>query len=113
MIGISALNNAIIVQFDEPSLTTSPVDPERLTEFNDKVRLNKYLISKGQSGFWLTAREAQCLDYKSQGLTAKEIAKIWGISPRTVETFFTNLKLKSGLSNIKQLIQLCKDDGLL
>lgn len=49
----------------------------------------------------LTEREHDCLNYLLKGLTAKESAKVLGISPRTVEEYLAQLRYK---------LQ-CKDKG--
>ncbi len=52
----------------------------------------------------LTVREKECLQYLYEGLSSKEIAKITGISPRTVERHFENIKLKFNCTKITQLL---------
>ncbi|MBP6985443.1 MAG: helix-turn-helix transcriptional regulator [Alphaproteobacteria bacterium] len=43
----------------------------------------------------LTMREIECLSYLTTGKSAKEIARLINISPRTVETHISNIRLKT------------------
>ncbi|ODN42913.1 LuxR C-terminal-related transcriptional regulator [Piscirickettsia litoralis] len=56
----------------------------------------------------LTSREIECLYLYISGLTAKEIAKEFEISYRTVETHLLNIKNKYGISTKSQLKKLFK-----
>ncbi|MCC5792638.1 MAG: helix-turn-helix domain-containing protein [Legionellaceae bacterium] len=53
----------------------------------------------------LTTRENECLELTIKGFTAKEIAKKLSISPRTVEEYLNQVKLKMRVSSKQQLIQ--------
>lgn len=53
----------------------------------------------------LTSREQECLEYTIKGFTAKEIAKKLQISPRTVEEYINQIKLKLDVSTKQQMIQ--------
>lgn len=53
----------------------------------------------------LTPREKECLEYTVKGFTAKEIAKKLSISPRTVEDYINQVKLKLGVSSKQLMIQ--------
>lgn len=53
----------------------------------------------------LTPRETECLEYTVKGYTAKQIAKELSISPRTVEEYLNQLKLKFAVSSKQLLIQ--------
>ena len=52
----------------------------------------------------LSAREQQVLQATKDGLTAKEIGSLLGISHKTVETYRERLFLKFGVRNTNQLI---------
>lgn len=51
-----------------------------------------------------TIRESECLFLLVRGQTAKEIALVLDISPRTVQTHFENIKLKLNVSSRSQII---------
>lgn len=53
----------------------------------------------------LTSRERQVLDRAVQGLHAKEIAAVLGISPRTVEVHKTRIMEKLGVRNVAELVR--------
>jgi DNA-binding CsgD family transcriptional regulator len=52
----------------------------------------------------LTARERQCLDLFKQGKTAQMTGAILGLSQRTVEHYFDNIKNKLGCKNKSDLL---------
>lgn len=54
----------------------------------------------------LSQREAQCLELLRQGKTSQATGAILGISPRTVEYYFENLKNKFGCSSKFDLLNL-------
>ena len=53
----------------------------------------------------LTAREREVLEQAAQGLHAKEIATVLGISPRTVEVHKTRIMEKLGVRNVAELVR--------
>ncbi|MBS0290492.1 MAG: LuxR family transcriptional regulator [Proteobacteria bacterium] len=56
--------------------------------------------------FYLTESELKCLILIIQGFTLKEIAKIFNLSPRTIETHLQHAKEKAGCSRLRELIQM-------
>jgi DNA-binding CsgD family transcriptional regulator len=79
-------------------LTGLELLPQHTNPQNQTITLNlKNII--------LTPREQECLDYTIKGFTAKDIAKKLAISPRTVEDYINQLKLKLGVCTKQQLIQ--------
>ena len=113
MIDISDKNKTIDILFHDKNQNLHKVDPGKVLEFNKKLFTKRYHLSTGQKEFNLSMREIECLFYKSQGQTAKEIARECELSPRTIETYLNNIKVKSGMTNLNQLIYLCKEEGLL
>ncbi len=97
----------------EPELAENICNSEHLAEFLRQIALNKYFLRHGSESFTLSTRELDCLRHKNQGFSAKEIARLMGISYRTVETYLGNIKVKSGLRNISQVLAVCKGEGLL
>jgi FixJ family two-component response regulator len=53
----------------------------------------------------LTAREREVLEQAVKGLHAKEIARVLGISARTVEVHKTRLMAKLGVRNVAELVR--------
>ncbi len=54
----------------------------------------------------LSPRERQVLDYVVDGQPNKVIAQRLGLSPRTVEVYRVNLKMKMQAANTSELIRL-------
>ena len=61
----------------------------------------------------LSPRESQAVYWTAQGYSAKEIARIMAISPRTVEIYLNSSLEKLGCSNKRQLVLFCHLTGLL
>jgi two-component system response regulator NreC len=61
----------------------------------------------------LTARERQVLQLTVEGLSSAEAAERLHISPRTVETHRANLLRKLAVRNLKELIRLAVERGLV
>jgi RNA polymerase sigma factor (sigma-70 family) len=59
----------------------------------------------------LTAREREVLERAAQGLHAKEIAALLGISPRTVEVHKTRIMEKLGVRNVAELVRFALAAG--
>jgi len=53
----------------------------------------------------LTAREREVLDHAAKGLHAKEIARVLGISARTVEVHKARIMAKLGARNVSELVR--------
>lgn len=53
----------------------------------------------------LTLREREVLDHVARGLHAKEIGKLLGISPRTVEVHKSRIMAKLGVRNVAELVR--------
>ena len=53
----------------------------------------------------LTTREREVLDQAARGLHAKEIGRVLGISPRTVEVHKTRIMSKLGARNVAELVR--------
>lgn len=77
----------------------------RNTSQDQQLKLNLGSIT-------LTPREQECLEYTVKGFTAKEIAKKLLISPRTVEEYLNQLKVKLAVNTKQQMIQKVLSDKL-
>lgn len=90
-----------------------PVDDERLIEaLHECVRLHvrtreRLGADRGTRERYarLTEREREVLAFVVEGLTAKQIARALGVSPRTVETHRANLGAKLETDSLAQLIR--------
>ncbi len=82
------------------------INNDLISEFKKIVSERKsYLLCNSQKVF-LSYREMQCLALSARGKTAKEIALILNISPRTVESYMNQIKGKVGYKYKSQLIDL-------
>lgn len=79
-----------------------------LEKLIDKTPLKSFSILYQQQLKTLTYNQALCLFHLSAGMTAKEIAKEVGLSPRTIEKHFDNLKLTFKVSQRKDLANIFK-----
>ncbi len=61
----------------------------------------------------LTPRERTCLMFSSQGLSAKQIARLLDISPRSVKFHQDNARVKLGAANLKQAINTASCRGMI
>ncbi|RAP35493.1 hypothetical protein B1207_12405 [Legionella quinlivanii] len=82
-------------------LTDAGLLPEKTSD-NPAIKLNLEDAS-------LTPREQECLEYTVKGFTAKEIARVLSISPRTVEEYINQVKIKLGVSTKREMIQKVLD----
>jgi DNA-binding CsgD family transcriptional regulator len=68
-----------------------------ITDYNVAKSLGKtYSIDAPFQKYNLSKRESECLFYWLRGKTAKDIAAIMQLSPRTIETFLDRVKNKLG-----------------
>lgn len=56
----------------------------------------------------LSPREKECLKYLLYGMTSRESAEEMGLSPRTVEYYFENIKDKMDCTTKRDLYALCR-----
>lgn len=90
-----------------------PVDDERLIEalhacVRQHVRTRERLAADRETRARyarLSGREREVLSMVIEGLTAKQIARALGVSPRTVETHRANLGVKLETDSLAQLIR--------
>ena len=70
--------------------------------------MNKSLLLRGANGnvAQLTKRESECFKIFTTNKTAKEIANILNLSPRTVELHISNIKHKLGVNYKNQLLDI-------
>jgi DNA-binding CsgD family transcriptional regulator len=80
------------------NLTKLGLLPKNVNSQNPSIKLNL-------GNAVLTARELECLEHTIKGFTAKEIAKKLAISPRTVEDYLNQVKVKLGTNTKQGMIQ--------
>ncbi len=67
-----------------------------------------YLKSLGFSLEHLTPREKECLKHFGEGKSAKETASLLHLSPRTIESYFENIKNKLSCWSKQDLLEIAK-----
>src|SRR5262249_40388746 len=72
-----------------------------------------YILSDSHFNFQLTEKQKICLFYLLRGKTAKEIAKILRLAPKTIESRVEHLKNKMGCHYKSELIDKALENGLL
>ena len=88
--------------------------------FCDKIKvahtnhlLKNYRLDHYDKNLKLTQRETECLFLLIRGKSAKEIARFLKISPRTVEVYIENIKLKMKISSRSQIVDKALELGML
>lgn len=75
----------------------------KLKKFYEMIAVKKLTI--GGQDISLSKRETQCVFSLLEGNTTKEIAKQLDLSPRTVESYFKNIKVKTNTNSLKEVIK--------
>jgi DNA-binding CsgD family transcriptional regulator len=89
------------------------IEKNGLANLNTDFKLKKYLLNNKNIGVYITARELECLQCLSQGLTAKEAGNVLQISPRTIESHVQNIKDKLGVSFQNQMLKIFRSSSLV
>ncbi|MFN7096007.1 MAG: helix-turn-helix transcriptional regulator [Gammaproteobacteria bacterium] len=99
------------------------IDHDYLINFFDHLQQHQRILNAECPAFFeilpkkqphdLTSRESECLFYTLRGKTAKDIARLLAISPKTVEFHMEHLKAKFGCYNKSELIAKAIDLGYL
>jgi DNA-binding CsgD family transcriptional regulator len=110
---ISLEDRSVLLDLVKADQDQTQGEAKKLEEFARRIELHKYFLKNGNQEFTISSREMECLRQKDMGLSAKEMARVMGISYRTVESYFENIKIKSGLGNVSQVLAICRDEGLL
>jgi DNA-binding CsgD family transcriptional regulator len=79
------------------------------TEKKDIATIFESLRGKTDKKAPLSHRELQCLSLLSLGNSIKEIASKLDLSPRTIEHYITNIKIKWNVRKISELIYMIKE----
>jgi len=75
------------------------------SQISDKIDINKVVLP-GRDRFVLSRREYEVLLLLGKGLTMKEAARILVLSPRTIESYVNDAKLKLGVYSKRELIDM-------
>jgi DNA-binding CsgD family transcriptional regulator len=86
---------------------------EKIEQFLQETQLQRRFLKTHIGDVPLSRREEQCLHYLSLGKTAKEIARIFDLSPRAIEFYIYKLKQKSGLNRNELLIAFARGKTLV
>jgi DNA-binding CsgD family transcriptional regulator len=77
--------------------------------FFEEIKKKRLLITETPKKCYLTERELNCIARMIRGESIKRISKFINLSPRTVETYLNNAKLKLGAKNkIEMLLKIIK-----
>lgn len=89
-------NNSILLpsNLSVPSIILHNNSDDAFANFLKRTQIKNYPILGESGNAQMTRREAEVMFYLSKGKSAKEIAAQLSISPRTVETYIENMKLK-------------------
>lgn len=107
-------NNQIIgifgcsMQFARKNIANSLQEMIKLFLPNFSCSVNKLFLNK-KDDIIFTPREYSCLQLVIKGKTAKEIAAILNLSPRTIEDYFVRIKHKMNVRTKSQLIEKAID----
>jgi DNA-binding CsgD family transcriptional regulator len=80
-------------------------------EISHPFEIQKFYLSGERDDIYLSKRETECLFYLSKGNTVKEIGKSLSISPRTVEVYIENAKMKTQLKSKVELLNMFEEEG--
>jgi DNA-binding CsgD family transcriptional regulator len=90
--------------FDQYNQFCNQAPDEKIKSFLQSTQTQKKIIIGKNGVVYLSQKEFDCLEYSAQGYTAKGIARILNISPRTVEHHMNKIKTKTDLRSKERLI---------
>jgi DNA-binding CsgD family transcriptional regulator len=102
-----------------PGATCSPLETNLINdesawqEILNNSRLRRHYLSTFGTNTWITKREMDVVKCIAKGCTIKETAVYLGLSPRTVENYFYNVKLKVGSRKRSEIIKIISEANLL
>ena len=83
-------------------------DHDKKTETSEIQQKARYYLGLGFSYDYLSQREAQCTALLLKGHSDIEIGAILNISPRTVEFYFSNIRVKLMCKSKTEIIKKIK-----
>ncbi len=99
----------LIIQNQENKI----IDGKELTNFISQTEIKHYFVNTIHGDNYITPKEIECTKWLMHGKSAEEIATIIGISKRTVEIHFDNIRQKLGCYKTSQIIKIIIDSGVL
>jgi len=106
-----ACNSTII---DNPLLAQALITlVERDRQVFASIDHGSYYLDGTYDNYGLTLRESECLFFLLRGKSAKQIGKRLDISPRTVESYIENIKMKFNCKRKCDLIEQAVNSGLV
>lgn len=108
IVGVIAIGVPINSKFLMKTNLLSFLHSEKISD-----RLSVYEFTDSFPHLHLTKREGECLYYLLRGKTAKEIANLYKIHSKTVETHIATIKLKLGVNTRSQIYDYAYENNML
>lgn len=102
MYGHQELLAAFSKRYSNELSTDQPTDISKSQKL--EINIKKYYLGGLFNDLSFSQREAECLKHLANGKSAKQIARLLNLSPRTVETHVNNIKLKTDCSTLQELL---------
>lgn len=93
---------ALEKQFNISQISQEEALTKKIEDFLQRTSISQHI---GCEDVRITKREMDCLRYLALCKSIKEVARALDLSPRTVETYVNNIKVKTGLSNRSALME--------
>ena len=99
--------------FEAPSTCSTSHDAFDFNReiFDKHCKVRRYYLGGAYRDLYLSRREAECLSYLSDGLSAKEISKHMKISYRTTQQHLERIKIKFGALSRGDLLVKARNGG--
>jgi DNA-binding CsgD family transcriptional regulator len=95
----------IYIPYPIDDLLKEQLPEEKIKMFLNQTEIKKFYIMINDKEVGFTKRELECIHYLSTGKTIKEASRIIGLSPRTLESYMDNAKLKANIHSKNKLIE--------
>lgn len=105
--------NSLVELKGEDFFCKEHIFPDALLEKREEYYKSLGFAKQIEKASKLSLREKQCLKLLIEGKSAKETAKILGLSSRTVEFYFENIKNKTSSSHKQELFGFAKELEIL
>ena len=114
------IQQAPLIEVGINNQQTPPTHMTQMDKNSDGINIENFLkgapIKKyylQNYNFYLTKREIDCIYYLRKGFTVKHIAKALNISPRTVEYYINEVKIKVGAQYKNDILNLFQNNSFL